>query len=232
MSFDPSTPGLRASDADREAVVERLHRAATEGRLDADELEERISAAYAAKHCTELDPLVADITPPRAATPATVRPTFVTRRGRTNGLAVASLVASLLWMGWFGSVAAIVLGHVAAAPDQRVRRATGRPRPGRGGPRHRLPERADRRAGDPRARLGLAPGRGAGVRRHPSRRSPGGPGRGAVAASSSSRAGTCSRTAALVSGAPYAATSRSSRAGASAAGRQVRVRGSARGTRR
>lgn len=113
MSFDPSTPGLRASDADREAVVERLHRAATEGRLDADELEERISAAYAAKHCTELDPLVADITPPPPATPATVRPTFVTRRGRTNGLAVASLVASLLWMGWFGSVAAIVLGHVA-----------------------------------------------------------------------------------------------------------------------
>jgi hypothetical protein len=42
-----------------------------------------------------------------------VRPTFVAQRGRTNGLAVASLVASLLWMGWFGSVAAIVLGHVA-----------------------------------------------------------------------------------------------------------------------
>jgi hypothetical protein len=28
-------------------------------------------------------------------------------------MAVASLVAALLWMGWFGSVAAIVLGHVA-----------------------------------------------------------------------------------------------------------------------
>jgi hypothetical protein len=113
MNFDPSTPGLRASDDDREAVVERLHRAATEGRLDADELEERISAAYAAKHCTDLDPLVADITPPAAPRPVPVRPTFVTQRGRTNGLAVASLVASLLWMGWFGSVAAIVLGHVA-----------------------------------------------------------------------------------------------------------------------
>ena len=113
MTFQPSTPGLRASDADREAVVERLHRAATEGRLDADELEERIAAAYGAKLCTDLDPLVADITPPPAPKPVPVRPTFVTRRGRTNGLAVASLVASLLWMGWFGSVAAIVLGHVA-----------------------------------------------------------------------------------------------------------------------
>jgi hypothetical protein len=113
MSYEQSTPGLRASDADREAVVERLHRAATEGRLDADELEERISAAYAAKLCTDLDPLVADITPLPAAKPVPVRPTFVAQRGRTNGLAVAALVASLLWMGWFGSVAAIVLGHVA-----------------------------------------------------------------------------------------------------------------------
>jgi hypothetical protein len=113
MSFEPTTPGLRASDADREAVVERLHRAATEGRLDADELEERISAAYASKFCSDLDPLVADITPPTAPKPVAVRPTFVARRSRTNGLAVAALVASLLWMGWFGSVAAIVLGHVA-----------------------------------------------------------------------------------------------------------------------
>jgi hypothetical protein len=111
MSFEPSTPGLRASDADREAVVGRLHRAAVEGRLDADELEERISAAYAAKLCTDLDPLVADITP--APAPVRGRPEFVARRRRTNGLAVASLVASLLWMGWVGSVAAIILGHVA-----------------------------------------------------------------------------------------------------------------------
>jgi hypothetical protein len=37
----------------------------------------------------------------------------VSQRSRTNGMAVASLVAALLWMGWFGSVAAIVLGHVA-----------------------------------------------------------------------------------------------------------------------
>src|SRR5690242_11403301 len=86
VSFEPSPPGLRASDADREAVVERLHRAATEGRLDADELEERISAAYAAKYCRDLDPLVLDVTPPR---PVAARPMFVARRRRTNGLAIA-----------------------------------------------------------------------------------------------------------------------------------------------
>jgi hypothetical protein len=120
-SFEPSPPGLRASDADREAVVERLHRAATEGRLDADELEERISAAYAAKLCTDLDPLVADITPPRVVAP---RPMFVARRARrTNPLAIASLVTSLLWMWWLGSVLAIVFGHLAL---RQIGRSAGR----------------------------------------------------------------------------------------------------------
>jgi hypothetical protein len=113
MSFEPSTPGLRASDADREAVVERLHRAATEGRLDADELEERIAAAYGAKLCTDLDPLIADVTPPPTRSPVPARPVFVAQRKSTNGLAVASLVTSLLWMWWFGSIVAIVCGHAA-----------------------------------------------------------------------------------------------------------------------
>jgi hypothetical protein len=113
MSFDSSPPGLRASDADREAVVDRLHRAASEGRLDPDELEERIASAYAAKYCTDLDVLVADVTPPPAHRPAPLRPAFVAPRRTTNGLAVASLVTSVLWMWWLGSIVAIVCGHAA-----------------------------------------------------------------------------------------------------------------------
>jgi uncharacterized membrane protein len=31
----------------------------------------------------------------------------------TNGLAVASFVAGLLWLAWFGSIVAVILGHVA-----------------------------------------------------------------------------------------------------------------------
>lgn len=123
MSFEPSTPGLRASDADREAVVERLHLAATEGRLDADELEERIASAYAAKFCTDLDRLVVDITPPPARRAVAARPMFVAPRRRTNGLAVASLLTSVLWMWWFGSVLAIVLGHLAL---RQIDRSEGR----------------------------------------------------------------------------------------------------------
>ena len=51
---DDSLPELRASDADRERTVERLHGAAVEGRLDAEELEERIDAAYRARWTSEL----------------------------------------------------------------------------------------------------------------------------------------------------------------------------------
>lgn len=32
---------------------------------------------------------------------------------RTSGLAVASLVLGILWLGWVGSVLAVVLGHCA-----------------------------------------------------------------------------------------------------------------------
>ena len=40
----------------------------------------------------------------------------------TNGLAVASLICGLLWMGWIGAALAIVFGHVALG---QIRRAGG-----------------------------------------------------------------------------------------------------------
>jgi Domain of unknown function (DUF1707) len=55
------TSTLRASDADREAVTTRLHEAAVEGRLDADELEERLHLALRARTYGELRRLVADL---------------------------------------------------------------------------------------------------------------------------------------------------------------------------
>jgi hypothetical protein len=54
-------PDLRASDADRERAVLTLGRAAGDGRLDVDELEERLQAAYAARTHGELDTLLADV---------------------------------------------------------------------------------------------------------------------------------------------------------------------------
>lgn len=58
---------LRASDADREQVAERLRHATGEGRLLAEELEERLEAVFSARTYGELDAVVADLP---GATPA------------------------------------------------------------------------------------------------------------------------------------------------------------------
>jgi hypothetical protein len=55
------TPGLRASDADREHVAEVLGRAFAEGRLSTEEHSERLEAGYAAKTMGELRALVEDL---------------------------------------------------------------------------------------------------------------------------------------------------------------------------
>ncbi len=107
MPLEPPKPDLRASDADREVAVERLREAALEGRLDADELESRLADAYGARTCSELASLTADITPP--ADPLV----FLRPAGHVNGLSIVSVVAGLLWLGWLGSLVAIVTGHMA-----------------------------------------------------------------------------------------------------------------------
>ncbi|MFF9351005.1 DUF1707 domain-containing protein [Streptomyces sp. NPDC014734] len=65
MTAEPSRPAkpLRASDADREAVVEQLREAAAEGRIDLDELDTRLGLALSAKTCAELAPLTEDLIP-------------------------------------------------------------------------------------------------------------------------------------------------------------------------
>ena len=55
------TPSIRASDAEREQVAERLRAAGEEGRLDLEELEERLDRAYQARTVADLDVLTADL---------------------------------------------------------------------------------------------------------------------------------------------------------------------------
>jgi hypothetical protein len=52
---------VRASDAEREETVARLHHALGEGRLDLAETEERVAAAYAAQYRSEFASLLADL---------------------------------------------------------------------------------------------------------------------------------------------------------------------------
>jgi hypothetical protein len=62
MSADPpSSPALRASDADRDQVIELLRAAVADGRLDQGEFDERLDAALAARTIDALAPLTADL---------------------------------------------------------------------------------------------------------------------------------------------------------------------------
>ncbi|MBE2319840.1 DUF1707 domain-containing protein [Solirubrobacter sp. CPCC 204708] len=66
MSIDP----MRASDVERERIVAELRQAATEGRLDVDELDERTASAYTSKTRGELLQLIEDIPTARVAPPS------------------------------------------------------------------------------------------------------------------------------------------------------------------
>ena len=81
MSADPpNPPALRASDADRDRVIELLRAAVADGRLDPVEFDERLDAVMAARTIDALAPLTADLiavpgrvgalTLPLAGTPA------------------------------------------------------------------------------------------------------------------------------------------------------------------
>jgi hypothetical protein len=52
---------IRAADADREAVAERLRIAASEGRIEPWELDDRLGRAYRAKTYGDLETLLADL---------------------------------------------------------------------------------------------------------------------------------------------------------------------------
>jgi len=59
---------MRVSDADRERVAEVLRTAAAEGRLDLDEVDERLHSVYASRTYADLEPIVRDL-PAASATP-------------------------------------------------------------------------------------------------------------------------------------------------------------------
>jgi DUF1707 SHOCT-like domain len=61
---------LRAADADRDRAAELLRRAAAEGRITFDELDERVSRAYTAKTFADLQALTSDLPGPGVSAPA------------------------------------------------------------------------------------------------------------------------------------------------------------------
>jgi hypothetical protein len=96
---------LRASDADRDAVVERLRRAAVEGRLQPEELEERLHAALRARTYGDLKRVLRDLPTTRMAWE---RQSAVAMPAASTVLAVAMRVGLML------AIMAVVLVVAAA----------------------------------------------------------------------------------------------------------------------
>jgi hypothetical protein len=99
-----SHSSLRASDADREAVAERLRDAAVEGRLEPDELEQRLHAALRARTYGDLRRLLSDL----PATP-------VAWERRSADVMPAARIALAVAMGGAIALAVVVVVLTVAA---------------------------------------------------------------------------------------------------------------------
>ena len=85
---------LRISDAERHEVAEILRTAAGEGRIDLDELDERLEAAYAARTYADLVPITSDLPvhgqrswqPPALPSPVVTGPARESQVAILNGL--------------------------------------------------------------------------------------------------------------------------------------------------
>jgi hypothetical protein len=101
QSHPPATSGLRASDEDRERLVDELNEHAVAGRLDTDELEERLQSAYAARTTAELDTLRRDlpVTPRQTALSHAQRRSQLTRRmlQEAGGSLGLFIVCTIIW---------------------------------------------------------------------------------------------------------------------------------------
>jgi hypothetical protein len=103
----PRRSTLRASDADREHIAGRLRKAASEGRLLAEELEERIEAALTARTYGQLDELVSDLPVDRTPVPRSRTSIYLKRPAIVLGAMVLALAV-------LAAVALIITGTILA----------------------------------------------------------------------------------------------------------------------
>ncbi len=114
FSQDPrlsGAAGLRASDRDRDVVLQVLAEGYADGRLDREEYDERAETASRAKTLGELPPLVADLVPETSIGPssdltlgtpqeldARARAAYAARRRRAlSGMLVPTVVTFVIW---------------------------------------------------------------------------------------------------------------------------------------
>jgi hypothetical protein len=104
---------IRASDRDRQQVVDRLRSALEDGRLKMDEYVDRMEAAYQAATYGDLAPLCADLP---ASSPVIARPQMAAAATapsavfpRTGYLAGLPSVLKVLWTMWLVAVSVNVV---------------------------------------------------------------------------------------------------------------------------
>jgi hypothetical protein len=110
---------IRASDQERQSVVDVLRDAFTDGRLTLDEFEERMAAAYAAKTWTDLRQLTGDLPVepllgadlglrPQATLPQSVTPAALPSQRRPSRPLGRLLPVVFIW---------ILIAAAAGSPD-------------------------------------------------------------------------------------------------------------------
>jgi hypothetical protein len=111
---------LRASDADRDQIIDRLRKASAEGRLAAHELEQRVTTALRARTYAELDATVSDLPAAgRLTAPSTAGWAVSTVRAHPAllllaipvGMVVAATLVALTTLWALVMVAMFALGH-------------------------------------------------------------------------------------------------------------------------
>jgi Domain of unknown function (DUF1707) len=98
---------MRASDRDRQQVVDRLRGALEDGRLTMNEYVDRMEAAYKAATYGDLVPLCADLPTSTPQTAAATTPRAVV--SRVGNLAGLPTVLKVLWTTWLTAVSVNVV---------------------------------------------------------------------------------------------------------------------------
>jgi hypothetical protein len=97
-SHQPASPGTRASDIDREAVIDQLRTHTADGRLTLEEFEQRVEHVWTASTLGDLATVLHDL-------PPVERPPI--RHARSVRLPTPLLVAAIVVL------ASVLLGHFA-----------------------------------------------------------------------------------------------------------------------
>jgi uncharacterized protein DUF1707 len=96
-------PQLRAADADREAVADRLAENMSAGRLSVAEYEDRVTLAYAAKTYGDLAELTRDLPAGRTAQRPAVQPATSGACGPWAGPRTGDSWHRAAWGSWLGT---------------------------------------------------------------------------------------------------------------------------------